>query len=59
LAHETAPSEQQKFSVHGPEKDWTDPENFCSHALISWANFYDIALAQKGVKKAKDWTWKH
>src|ERR1700678_2084946 len=39
-------------------KNRTDPNFFCSHTPVSWANFYDIALAQKGVKKAKDWTSK-
>ena len=49
----------KKILVHGPEKDWTNPKIFCSHTPVSWANFYDIALAQKGVKKAKDWTFEH
>ena len=42
-----------KILVYGPEKDQTNPKIFCSHAPVSWANFYDIAIAQKRHQKGQ------
>ena len=49
----TGAPRKENFPVLRPEKEWTDPENLCSHTLNVMGNFNGNVLAQKKGQKAK------
>jgi len=53
FSNEIGVPKKEKFSVLGPEKDWTTPKFFGSHTPIVMENCYNNVLAQKKGQNVK------